>query len=127
MIQKGFQQYKERAVSTMTQGELLLLLYSELSKRIIQAELLLKKEDYPAFENALDRAMDIIHYLDDTLDMQYEISHNLTRLYEYFLYELGRAKIGRRLEVIENVHSMVKELQDSFDQAQKQVNTEAHT
>lgn len=127
MIQKGFQQYKEQAVSTMTQGELLLLLYSELSKRIMQAELLLKKEDYPAFENALDRAISIIQYLDDTLDRKYEISSNLTQLYEYFTYELGRAKIGRRVEVIENVYTMVKELQESFEQAQKQTNTEEHT
>lgn len=124
MIQKGFQQYKEQAVNTMTQGELLLLLYSELSKRIMQAELLLKKQEYDAFESTLDRAIDIIHYLDDTLDMKYEVSNNLTRLYEYFIYELGRAKIGRRAEVVENVYKMVKELQDSFEQAQKQAGTE---
>ncbi len=126
MIQKGFQQYKEQAVNTMTQGELLLLLYSELSKRIMQAELLLKKEDYPAFEDALDRAIKIIEYLDDTLDMKYEVSGNLTKLYEYFVYELGRAKIGRRVELIENVYTMVKELQESFEQAQKQADMEAH-
>ncbi len=127
MIQKGFQQYKEQAVSTMTQEELLLLLYSELSKRIMQAELLLKKKEYPAFENAVDRAISIIQYLDDTLDMKYEISGNLTKLYEYFIYELGRAKIGRHVELIENVYKMVKELQESFEQAQKQADMEAHT
>ncbi len=127
MIQKGFQQYKEQAVSTMTQEELLLLLYSELSKRIMQAELLLKKKEYPAFENAVDRAISIIQYLDDTLDMKYAISGNLTKLYEYFIYELGRAKIGRHVELIENVYKMVKELQESFEQAQKQADMEAHT
>ncbi len=127
MIQKGFQQYKERAVSTMTQGELLVLLYSELVKRIMQAQILLKNQDYPAYENTLDRAMDIIRYLDDTLDMQYDISKNLTRLYEYFIYELGRAKIGRRIEVIDNILPMVKDLQSSFEQAHKQASAEEHT
>ena len=30
MDMKGYQQYKEQSVNTMTQGELLLLLYDEL-------------------------------------------------------------------------------------------------
>lgn len=118
MDPKGFQQYKEQAINTMTQSELLLLLYSEALKRMTQAELALDKENFPIFEAALDRAIDIINYLDDTLDRQYEISGQLTRLYDYFTYELGRAKIGRRKEPIIEVRTMVKELQDTFREAQ---------
>ncbi len=118
MDPKGFQQYKEQAINTMTQSELLLLLYSEALKRMTQAELALDKENYPIYEAALDRAIDIINYLDDTLDRQYEISGQLTRLYEYFTYELGRAKIGRRKQPIQEVRAMVKELQDTFREAQ---------
>ena len=36
---KGYQQYKEQSIATMTQEELLLLLYDELVKRLVQAEL----------------------------------------------------------------------------------------
>ena len=35
MDMRGFQQYKEQSVNTMTQGELLLLLFDELVKRLI--------------------------------------------------------------------------------------------
>ena len=119
MDMKGFQQYKEQSVNTMTQGELLLLLYDELYKRLSQAELMLDQQNYPVYEASIARAVAIIDYLDSTLDRQYPISGNLAQLYEYFTYELGRAKIGRRKEVLSHVKSMVAELRDAFRQAQK--------
>ncbi|MCI9578684.1 MAG: hypothetical protein HFF98_07540 [Oscillibacter sp.] len=45
MDMKGFQSYKEQSVNTMTQGELLLLLYDELYKRLSQAELMRDQEN----------------------------------------------------------------------------------
>ena len=119
MDMKGFQHYKEQSVNTMTQGELLLLLYDELYKRLSQAELMLDQQNYPVYEASIERAVAIIDYLDSTLDRQYPISGNLAQLYEYFTYELGRAKIGRRKEVLSHVKSMVGELRDAFRQAQK--------
>lgn len=119
MDMKGYQQYKEQSVNTMTQGELLLLLYDELYKRLSQAELMLDQQNYPVYEASIERAVAIIDYLDSTLDHQYPISGNLEQLYEYFTYELGRAKIGRRKEVLTHVKSMVGELRDAFRQAQK--------
>jgi len=119
MDMKGFQQYKEQSVNTMTQGELLLLLYDELYKRLAQAELMLDQKDYSVYESSIERAVAIIDYLDSTLDRQYPISTNLAQLYEYFTYELGRAKIGRRKEVLTRVKTMVGELREAFRQAQK--------
>ena len=119
MEMRGFQQYKEQSINTMTQGELLLLLYDELYKRLAQAELTLEKQEYPVFENCVDRAVAIIQYLDDTLDRKYDISRNLTQLYEYFTYELGRVRIGRRKDLLAHVKSMIGELRDAFRQAQK--------
>ena len=39
MDMRGYQRYREDSLNTMTQGELLLLLYDELIKRLTQAEL----------------------------------------------------------------------------------------
>jgi len=119
MDMRGFQQYKEQSINTMTQGELLLLLYDELYKRLSLAEIMLDKKEYPAFEDAVERSIAIIDYLDATLDRQYPISKNLAQLYEYFTYELGRVKIGRRKSVLTPVKGMVSELRDAFRQAQK--------
>ena len=46
---RGYTQYKEQAVMTMTSSEMLLLLYDELLKRLKRAELALEKEDYELF------------------------------------------------------------------------------
>ena len=119
MDTRGYQQYKAQSINTMTQGELLLLLYDELVKRLTVAELALGKENYELFEASIQRGVEIVKYLNDTLDRKYEISRNLAQLYEYFTYELGRVKIGRRVEVLTHVKSMVEELRDAFRQAQK--------
>ena len=119
MYEKNVQQYKEQMISTMTQGELLLLLYDELIKRLTQAELALDKQVYAVHEDSVQRAIEIINYLDATLDRRYPISEELARLYEYFVYELGRAKIGRRKEPLTHVKEKVDELREAFRIAQK--------
>ena len=43
----------------------------------------------------------------------------MTQLYEYFTYELGRVKIGRRNDPLTHVKSMVNELREAFREAQK--------
>ena len=116
---RNAQQYKAQMISTMTQGELLLLLYDELVKRLTQAELALEKQLFPVFEASVQRSVEIVDYLDMTLDMQYPISRELTRLYEYFTYELNRAKIGRRAEPLTHTKEKIIELRDAFRTAQK--------
>ena len=116
---RGYQHYREESLNTMTQGELLLLVYDELVKRLKLASLELEQEHYQNFEGAVDRAVAIIHYLYDTLDRQYPISANLDRLYEYFCYEHSRVKAGRNKAELERVTTMAGELRDSFRQAEK--------
>ena len=119
MNTRGYQYYREESLNSMTQGELLLRLYDELVKRLTQGELYLAQENYPLFEAAVDKSADIIHYLSDTLNHQYEISASLERLYEYFCYELSRVKAGRNQTELARVKSMASELRESFRQADK--------
>ncbi len=116
---QGYQGYKEQGINEMSPGELLLLLYDELVKRLVRAGLALNKADYPLFEASVDRCLDIVRYLDDTLDMQYPISRNLNRLYDYFSFELNRVKAGRNKDELERVRVMVSELRDTFREANK--------
>ena len=116
---QGYQGYKEQGINDMTPGELLLLLYDELVKRLVRADLALSKKDYGLFEASVDRCLDIIRYLDDTLDMQYPISRNLNRLYDYFCYELNRVKAGRNKTELDRMKTMVGELRDTFREAHK--------
>ncbi len=122
MNMQGYQQYKAQSMNTMTQGELLMLLYDELVKRLIRSELALKKEDFELFETSIVRCIDIIHYLDETLDMKYPISQDLHRLYDYFLYMLNRVRFGRNSQVLEQVKPQIVDLRDTFRKAQEAQN-----
>lgn len=119
MDTKGYQHYKEQSINTMTQGELLLLLYDELVKRLTQAELALGKQNYDLFDASVQRGIEIVEYLNGILDHQYSISKELAQMYEYFTYELGRVKIGRNGEVLAHVKKLSMELRDAFRQADK--------
>ncbi|MBC6678336.1 flagellar export chaperone FliS [Zhenpiania hominis] len=122
MSLNGYQQYKEQSVMTMTSGEMLLLLYDELLKRLTRAELALEKEDYPLFEQSVKRSQEIVKYLMDTLNFKYSISQELRRMYDFFLYELSRIQAGRKKEIIAELKPLVRELREAFEEAGKQQN-----
>lgn len=119
MASYGYQHYKEQTVNTMTPGEMLNLLYDELLKRLTRAELALEKEDYELFEQSVQRAVDIVTYLKDTLNHNYEISAELRRMYDFFLYEFSRIRAGRNSDVIEEVRPLIIDLRDAFKEAQR--------
>lgn len=119
MEAQGYQQYKQQSVNTMTQGELLIVLYDELVKRAARADMALGQADYPLFEVSVDRCVDILRYLDATLDHQYPISAELHRLYDFFCYDFSRIKAGRNREELANLRPMVTDLRDSFRAAEK--------
>ena len=119
MDARGYQQYKQQSINSMTPGELLLLLYDELVKRSTLASLALDKQDWPAFEAALDRCTDIVNYMDETLDRQYPISQDLSRMYDYFTYELGRIKVGRNKKELDRLRPMLADMRDTFRTAER--------
>lgn len=125
MQNQGYNNYKEQTVNSMTTGELLLLLYDELVKRSTLADIALKKQDYPVFEEAVTRCIDIVRYLDQTLDRSYPVSMEIARMYEYFIYTLGRIKIGRNQKLLDHVRPMLSEFRDTFRQADKDSMIEA--
>ena len=119
MDARGYQQYKQQSINSMTPGELLMLLYDELVKRSTIASMALDKEDFPLFENSVDRCVDIVNYLDETLDHQYPISKDLSRMYEFFTYQLGRIKIGRNKKELEQLRPLLADMRDAFHVAER--------
>ncbi len=120
MNEKGLQQYKEQSVMTMTQGELLILLYDELVKRLMRAEIACNNKKYDVFEQSIQRSVEIVQYLKHTLNYDYAISNELANMYNFFLMELSKAKAGRRVEVVQEIQPLVKELREAFLEAKKE-------
>ena len=119
MDARGYQQYKQQSINSMTPGELLMLLYDELVKPSSLASNSLEKQDWPTLEAALDRFTDIVKYLDETLDHHYPISQDLARMYDYFTYELGRIKLGRNKGELDRLRPMLADMRDAFRTAEK--------
>ncbi len=118
-IMNGYQQYKQQSVDTMTSGEMLILLFDGAVKNITLAELALQKQNYAEFDVAITKTDKIIRYLRATLNMQYPISRDLDRLYEYFLYLLTRLRAGRKQEIITELKGHLVDLRDTFKEADR--------
>lgn len=119
MDARGLQNYKAQSLNTMTQGELLLLLMDELVKRLMRGDIALEQGDYTQFEESIQRCIDIVRYLDDTLDRRYEVSRGLHRLYDFFCYDLNRIIIGRNKTELAKLRPMITDLRDTFRIAEK--------
>lgn len=119
MDARGLQNYKAQSLNTMTQGELLLLLMDELVKRLMRGDLALQQGDMPLFEASIQRCIDIVRYLDDTLDRRYEVSRGLHRLYDFFCYDLNRIMLGRNKTELDKLRPMITDLRDTFRIAER--------
>ena len=119
MYQNGYEQYKLQSVNTMTSGEMLLLLYDELIKRLARAQIALEDENYDLFNQSVQRSKEIVQYLNNTLNMNYKISYEVRRMYDFFLFELSRLQAGRKAAVIQELKPLVAELRDAFKEASK--------
>lgn len=115
----GYQHYKEQSVNTMTQGEMLILLYDEAIKRLTRAEFALEKKDYVVFDASVERTKEIFRYLTDTLDKRYPISQEILKLYDFVAYELGRIKASRNAEIIKELKPLILDFRDTFKEADR--------
>ncbi len=115
----GYQNYKQQSISTMTSGELLLLLFDECAKRLTKAEMSIKGTQFDEFEKAMNRVSEIIRYLDSTLDKSYSIGKDMSKLYEYFQFQVARIKAGRNVEMILKLRTMIIDLRNTFKEADR--------
>ncbi|MCI8834510.1 MAG: flagellar protein FliS [Ruminococcus sp.] len=122
MYQSGYEQYKMQSVNTMTRSEMLLLLYDELIKRLTRAQIALDDKNYALFDKSVQRSREIVQYLKKTLNMEYKISYELRRMYEFFLFEISRLQAGRNGAVVDELKPLVIELRDAFKEASKSTN-----
>jgi flagellar secretion chaperone FliS len=118
-VNKAYSQYKNNSITTASPEELTLMLYNGLMRFLMQADKAIEnKETEKAHENIV-RAQDIILEFQATLDMQYDISHNLLQLYDYMHRRLIEANIKKDRQIIGEVLHFATELRDTWSQAMK--------
>ncbi|MBQ4103850.1 MAG: flagellar export chaperone FliS [Clostridia bacterium] len=113
------QQYQQQSVMSMTAVEMLTALYDAAMKDFELAKVAHSKNDIMGVNKNLQKAQAIFRYLRGNLDFKYDISKNLDQLYEYFLNVAIQANIKKDFSQVDDVIVMIKELRDTYVQADK--------
>lgn len=119
-MQNPYEAYQKQSLLTMTSGEMLLKLYDGVIKQLSAAKIYIGEKNAEKANTALLKAQKMLNYLKDTLDFQYDISHNLSALYDYFVSRIVSANVRKTVEPLDEVLPMIAELRDAFAQAAKQ-------
>jgi len=113
----AYQQYQYNSIMSASPERLVLMLFEGAIKFVKLARKAILEKDIAGANNNLTRAQDIIAELDRSLDMSYDISKNLTGIYDFLYRQLVDANIKKDAELLDVVESMLKELKDTWEQA----------
>jgi len=112
-------QYLEDSILTATPEQLTLMLFNGCIKNI---RLGMKGIEEKSIENShrhIIKAQNIIYELKATLDARYEISGQLSKIYDFILDQLIRANIKKDNEYLGVSLDLVTKLRDTWFEAMK--------
>ncbi len=116
--------YKRQQVLTATPEALTLMLYNGCLKFINEGMEALEKKDYESTNTSLQKAQNIISEFRVTLNMDYEISHQLFPLYNYVYDRLVEGNLKSDLKQLEEARNIITELRDAWVLAMKKARQE---
>jgi flagellar protein FliS len=114
-----FEQYKKTSINTMTKGELLILLFDGAIKNLNQSKILMENNDFNNANINLEKTRKIFNHLIVTLDDNYKLSQELADMYMFFNAEIIKASSTKSSEYIEEILPMVKDLRNTWAEADK--------
>jgi flagellar protein FliS len=112
-----YNQYRMTSVQTANPEKLLLMLYDGLVVCLKQAKQAVEEKKMDQAHTSLIQGQDIITELMNTLNMDYDISENLYKLYDYQRQQLIEANIKKDAEIIDQVLTFTSDLRQTWAQA----------
>jgi flagellar protein FliS len=109
--------YKTQQILTASKEELTLILYNGAIRFANESMQALDAGDLEKANNANLKVQNIVKEFMATLDMKYEISHQLYQLYDYIEYRLIQANIKKDKEMVLEARDLLTELRDAWYQA----------
>ena len=119
MARNPYESYKKQSIITMTPGDMLITLYDEILKECTAGKIALAKKDYSEVNRALQKVQRVLNHLKATLDFKYEISNSLSSLYDYFIRQVMEANMKKDAAFLDEVMPMIKDLRDTYSEADK--------
>lgn len=124
MVNNAAEAYKRQQVMTATPEALTLMLYNGCLKFMDEGMKALAAKQYEQANNSLIKAENIISEFRVTLNMDYEISHQLMPLYNYTYDRLVEGNMKSDVSLIQQGYDIIKELRDAWMQAMKKARVE---
>ena len=124
MVNSAAEAYKKQQVMTATPEALTLMLYNGCLKFIKEGVEQLAEKNYEASNSSLQKAQNIISEFRITLNMDYEISHQLMPLYNYAYDRLVEGNMKSSPAIIQEATDIMTELRDAWAQAMKKAREE---
>lgn len=116
--------YKRQQIMTATPEALTLMLYNGCLKFMSEGADAIQAKDYEQANTSLQKAQRIISEFRLTLNMNYEISHQLFPLYNYVYDRLVEANMQSDVSKVEEAKHIITELRDAWAQAMKKARAE---
>ena len=116
--------YKRQQVLTATPEALTLMLYNGALRFMTEGRDAIERKDYEEANNSLQKAQNIITEFRVTLNMEYEISHQLLPLYNYVYDRLVEANMKSDVKQLDEAKNIITELRDAWAQAMKKARAE---
>ena len=124
MVNSAAEAYKKQQILTATPETLTLMLYNGCLKFIKEGVEALAEKNYEAANISLQKAQNIISEFRVTLNMDYEISHQLMPLYNYAYDRLVEGNLDNNFDAIKEATDIITELRDAWAQAMKKAREE---
>ncbi|MBR5913568.1 MAG: flagellar export chaperone FliS [Selenomonadaceae bacterium] len=116
--------YKQQQLMNAPPEQLTLMLYNGCLRFIEDGIIAIKDKNFEDANTALQKAQRIITEFRVTLNMDYEISHQLLPLYNYVYDRLVEGNIRSKTEPVEEAREIMTELRDAWVGAMRKARIE---
>ncbi|WP_213951865.1 flagellar export chaperone FliS [Tepidanaerobacter syntrophicus] len=113
----GYQQYRYNSIVSASPERLMIMLFEGAIKFVRLAKKAVEEKDIESANYNIARAEDIIAELEASLDMSYEVSEDLVRIYDFLYRQLIEANIKKDVNILDTVESMLADLKDTWSEA----------
>ena len=116
--------YRRQQILNAPPEQLTLMLYNGCLKFIDEGAVAIEEKKYEDANTYLQKAQRIISEFRLTLNMEYEISHQLLPLYNYVYDRLVEGNIKSNTSKIHEAKEIISELRDAWAEAMKKARIE---
>ncbi len=120
-------QYRKMNIETAGRLDLIVMCYEKTIEMLRQAKAYLEEKEYEKKARKIQKALDIIHQLQNCLDFKQggQIARNLDAIYNYVIRRLLEGDVKKDIRAYDEVIGILSELKEAWEGIAKQRDKEA--